>query len=165
MHTRVIKPRHGPTLLVRPLERGDVATVSDVFERLGADSRRARFNGPKPCLTQAELEQLASVDRSHHALVAYVEGDPRPVAIARLARDEHNSAEVAFAVADSYQHRGIGSALAAELIADARAAGITEITALASSDNPAALALLRRTADVLDVCFEGPQLSIRAAIA
>jgi ribosomal protein S18 acetylase RimI-like enzyme len=165
MHTRVIKPRHGPTLLVRPLERGDVATVSAVFERLGEQSRRARFNGPKPCLTASELQQLATVDRSHHALVAYLEGDPLPIAIARLARNDHDSAEIAFAVADSHQHQGIGSALAAELIADARAAGITEITALASSDNPAALALLRRTTDVLDVHFEGPELSIRAAIA
>ena len=84
---------------------------------------------------------------SHHALVAHLEGDPQPIAIARLARDGRASAEIAFAVADSHQHHGIGSALAAELIADARAAGITEITALASSDNPAALALIRRTAD------------------
>jgi ribosomal protein S18 acetylase RimI-like enzyme len=165
MYTRVIKARHGPTLLVRPLERGDVATVSAVFERLGEQSRRARFNGAKPCLTATELEQLAAVDHSHHALVAYVEGDPQPVAIARLARNDHGSAEIAFAVADSYQHHGVGSALAAELIADARAAGITEITALASSDNPATLALLRRTTDVVDVQFEGPELSIRAAIA
>jgi ribosomal protein S18 acetylase RimI-like enzyme len=165
MHTRVIKPRHGPRLLVRPLENGDAATVSAVFERLGDRSRRARFNGPKPCLSRTELEQLATVDRSHHALVAYLEGDPLPIAIARLARNDQDSAEIAFAVADSHQHRGIGSALAAELIADARAAGITEITALASSDNPAALALLRRTADVLDVQLEGPELSIRAAIA
>jgi ribosomal protein S18 acetylase RimI-like enzyme len=165
MHTRVLKPRHGPTLLVRPLVRGDVATVSAVFEQLGEQSRRARFNGPKPCLTPTELEGLAAVDRSHHALVAYVEGEPRPIAIARLARNDHNSAEIAFAVADSHQHQGIGSALAAELIADARAAGITEITALASSDNPATLALLRRTTDVVDVHFEGPELSIRAAIA
>src|SRR4029077_13526413 len=165
MHTRVIKPRHGPRLLVRPLERGDVATVSAVFERLGEQSRRARFNGPKPCLTASELQQLATVDRSHHALVAYLEGDPLPIAIARLARNDRASAEIAFAVADSHQHQGIGSALAAELIADARAAGITEITALASSDNPAALALLRRSTDVLDVHFEGPELSIRAAIA
>jgi ribosomal protein S18 acetylase RimI-like enzyme len=164
VYTRVLKPRHGPTLLVRPLENGDVATVSAVFERLGDRSRRSRFNGPKPCLSAAELEQLATVDSSHHALVAYVEGDPLPIAIARLARSGP-SAEVAFAVADSHQHRGIGSALAAELITDARAAGITEITALASSDNPAALAVLRRTAGVVDVQFEGPELSIRAAIA
>jgi hypothetical protein len=33
------------------------------------------------------------------------------------------------------------------------------------SRNPAAVALLRRTAKVLDVRLEGPELSIRAAIA
>ena len=164
MHTRVLKPKHGPTLLVRPLRHGDVHTVMAVFERLGAQSRRARFNGPKPCLSAAELRQLAAEDGSHHALVGYVEGDPHPVAIARLVRDG-DTAEIAFAVADDYQHRGIGSTLAAELIADARASGIRVITALASSDNPAAVALLRRTAKVLDVRLEGPELSIRAAIA
>jgi ribosomal protein S18 acetylase RimI-like enzyme len=150
---------------VRPLRSGDVATVGAVFGRLGERSRRTRFNGPKPCISQAELEQLATVDRSHHALVGYVEGDPEPVAIAQLARTGADSAEIAFAVADAYQQRGIGSALAAELLVDARAAGITQVTALASSDNPAALALLRRTTNVTDIRLEGPELSIRAAIA
>jgi ribosomal protein S18 acetylase RimI-like enzyme len=165
MHTRVLELRHGPTLIVRPLRSGDVATVGAVFGRLGERSRRTRFNGPKPCISQAELEQLATVDRSHHALVGYVEGDPEPVAIAQLARTGADSAEIAFAVADAYQQRGIGSALAAELLVDARAAGITQVTALASSDNPAALALLRRTTNVTDIRLEGPELSIRAAIA
>ena len=164
MHTRVLRPRRGPTLLVKPLRHGDVRTVMGLFERLGEQSRRTRFNGPKPSLSASELEQLALIDGAHHALVAYVEGDPRPVAIARLVR--HGcSAEIAFAVADEYQQRGIGSALAAELIADARAAGITEISALVSSDNPAAVALLRRIANVFDIRLEGPELSIRAAIA
>ena len=67
-------------------------------------------------------------------------------------------------MADEYQEVGIGSALTAELLADARAAGITEITALVASDNPAAVALLRRILNVLDVQFEGPELSIRAAL-
>ena len=164
MHARVVKPRNGPTLLVRPLRHGDVRTVMNVFERLGERSRRARFNGPKPCLSVSELRWLASVDRTRRALVAYVEGDPQPVAIARLVR-EGRSAEIAFAVADDHQRRGIGSALAAELVADARASGITEITALVSSDNPAALALLRRIANVFDIRRAGPELSIRAAIA
>jgi len=162
-YTRVLKPKHGPTLLARPLRHGDVRTVMGVFERLGERSRRARFNGPKPCLNRSELRQLASVNETHHALVGYLEGDPRPVAIARLVR-ENNSAEIAFAVADEHQQRGIGSALSRELVADARAAGITEITALVSSDNPAAVALLRRIANKLQITFEGPELSIRAAI-
>ena len=164
VHARVVKPKHGPALLVRPLRHGDVRTVMAVFERLSERSRRSRFNGPKPCLSRSELRQLASIDGIRHALVAYLEGDPRPVAIARLARDGH-TAEVAFAVADEHQRRGIGSALTAELVADARAAGVTEITALVAGDNRAAVALIRRIARVFDIRFEGPDLSIRAAIA
>ena len=163
MHTRIVKPTRGPTLFVRPLRRGDTATVGAMFERLGERSRRTRFNGPKPHLSTADLQQLASADPNHHVLVAYVQGDPRPAAIARLVRDGA-SAEIAFEVADELQHRGIGSALTAELIADARAAGVTEITALVASDNPAALALLRRILNVLDVRLEGPELWIRAAL-
>ena len=165
MHTRIVTPRHGPPILVRPLASGDVGTVAAVFGRLGERSRRARFNGPKPCVSAAELEQLATVDGTHHTLVGYVEGDAEPAALASLVRDGRDSAEVAFAVADEYQHRGIGSALTRELLADARAAGITEITALTRSDNPASLALVRRCARVLDVHPEGPELAIRAAIA
>ena len=164
MHTRFLKPKHGPTLLVRPLRHGDVGTVMAVFERLSERSRRARFNGPKPRLRTAELEQLARVDSTRHVLVAYLEGDPQPVALARLVRDGR-SAEIAFEVADEYHRLGIGSTLTAELLADARAAGVTEITALVSSDNDAAVALLRRILDVLDIRFEGPELSIRAALA
>ena len=134
-----------------------------LFGRLGERSRRARFHGPKPRLSAHELRELASIDGARHALVAYAEGDPQPVAIARFVR-HGRSAEVAFAVADEYQQRGVGSALGAELIADARAAGVTEITALVARDNPAALALLRRIANVLDIRFDGPELSIRAAI-
>ena len=163
MHTRVLKPPHAPTLLVRPLRHGDVATVVAVFDRLSDRSRRSRFHGPKPRLTESDLEQLASSDSTRHALVAYVEGDEQPVAIARLVRDG-DRAEIAFEVADDYQQLGIGSALTAELLADARAAGITEITALVASDNPAAVALLRRLLSVLDIRFDGPELSIRAAL-
>jgi ribosomal protein S18 acetylase RimI-like enzyme len=135
-----------------------------VFRRLGDESRRARFNGPKPCLTAGELRQLATVDSTRHALVAFVDGDPQPVAIARLVRDGR-SAEIAFAVADEYQRLGLGSALTKELIADARASGVTEITALVSSDNPVALAVIRPLLRSLRIEIEGPELSIRAAIA
>ena len=95
---------------MRTLRNGDTDTVAGIFDRLGEQSRRARFNGPKPCRSAAELEQLALVDGTRHVLVAYVSGDPRPVAIARLVRDSR-SAEIAFAVADEHQQRGIGSAL------------------------------------------------------
>ena len=164
MHTRVLKPKHAPHLFVRPLRNGDANTVAAVFDRLGDRSRRARFHGPKPRLTESDLKHLATIDANRHALVAYLAGDGRPVAIARLVRDG-DSAEIAFEVADELQWRGIGTALTGELIADARAAGIKEITALVASDNPAALALLRRILDALEIRFEGAELVVRAALA
>ena len=163
MNTRILKPKHGPTMLVRPLRDGDIDTVLAVFHRLSDRSRRRRFNGAKARLTEQELWALARVDATHHALVAYVEGDPDAVAIARLVRTGQ-AAEIAFEVANDYQQRGIGTALAEELLADARAAGITEITALVTADNPAAISLLRRVLRVLDISLQGPELSIRAAI-
>src|ERR1700750_3315303 len=117
MHTRVLKPKHGPEILVRPLRHGDTATVRAVFERLGEESRRRRFHGPKPRLMDQELTRLAAMDATHHALVAEVDRDPEPVAIARLVRDR-DSWEIAFEVADAYHGRGIGSALTRELVAD-----------------------------------------------
>ena len=164
MPTRAIRVGHGQEIVVRPLANGDVGTVAAVFERLGERSRRMRFNGPKPSLTPAELELLAVMDATRHALVAYLPGDERPVGIARLVRDG-SSAEIAFEVADEHQRLGIGTALTAELLADARASGVTEITSVVSSENQAAVKLLRRVLDRLDVSYEGPELSIWAALA
>jgi protein lysine acetyltransferase len=163
-HTRVVKLAHGRDLVIRPLRNGDVETVLGVFERLGDRSRRARFNGAKPRLRSEELAHLAAVDATRHALVGYLEGDPRPVALARIVRDGA-SAEIAFEVVDEHQQLGIGSVLASALVADARAAGVTELTALVAADNSAALALLRRVLDRLEVRFEGPELAVRGALA
>ena len=53
--------------------------------------------------------------------------------------------------------------LTAELLADARAAGVTEVTALVANDNAAAVSLLAGPCR-LEIRFEGPELSIRAAL-
>ena len=138
MHARFV---HGVT--VRPLRNGDTETVSALFDRLGERSRQRRFCGAKPRLSELEQVNLARVDHAHPVLVGYDDGDPEPVGIARLVRNGA-SAEIAFAVADEHQSRGIGSSLAGELAADARAAGITELVATVCGDNPRILALLKR---------------------
>jgi ribosomal protein S18 acetylase RimI-like enzyme len=74
--------------------------------------------------------------------------------MARLVRSG-SSAEIAFEVADEHQGRGIGSVLARELAADARAAGITELVATVCGDNEAVVSLLRRVAGSLRVTWQG----------
>lgn len=162
--TRRLTSDDGRAVVARPLRHGDVRTVAGIFDRLGERSRRYRFNGPKPCLSRSELRQLATVNTDRQALVAYADDSPAPIGIARFVRSG-SSAEIAFAVVDAYQRRGIGSALVSALVADARAAGISEMTALVSAGNTAALALLRGVANALSVSYEGSELAVRAAIA
>jgi ribosomal protein S18 acetylase RimI-like enzyme len=162
MYTRVVKPGRGPEILVRSLRRGDTATVQAMFDG-SARSREGHVSTARSGAWERKSRSLAMVGPRHQALVAWVDGDPEPVAMARLVR-QGERAEIAFEVADSYQARGIGSALARLLVADARAAGICEITALVRSDNRAALALLRRVLGRLELRIEGPDLLVSASL-
>ena len=126
---------------IRPLRNGERSAVQAVFDRLGPRSRLHRFGGAKNVLLPSDLDLLARVDATHHALVALVGGEP--VGIARLVRDG-DTAEVAFAVADEWQGRGIGSLLVDRLGTDARAAGIRRLTGTLTEPNPRSLALLCR---------------------
>jgi ribosomal protein S18 acetylase RimI-like enzyme len=134
--------------------------------RLSPESRARRFNGAKPSLSERELATLARVDAQSHSLVAWVDGDPEPAGFAQLVRDADRwtYAEVAFAVADAYHGRGIGSALVDRLAADARAAGITHLTATIQGSNTAAFLLVKRVAEPTDVRFEGAEASVVAAL-
>jgi RimJ/RimL family protein N-acetyltransferase len=128
-------------ITVRPLRGGETGVVQAVFDRLGPRSRQLRFGGAKNVLLPSDLAQLARVDGDHHVLVAY---DGRePVGIARLVRDGRE-AEVAFAVADDWQGKGVGTLLADRLAADARAAGIERVHCDVRADNTPSLALCRR---------------------
>jgi ribosomal protein S18 acetylase RimI-like enzyme len=146
--------RHIDGITIRLLRNGDTATVSALFERLGPRSRERRFCGAKPRLSADELRLLARVDAEHHVLVGYLGDDPEPVGIARIVRDGQ-SAEIAFAIADDYQGRGIGTILTRELAADARAAGVTELVATVCGDNPRAVSLLARVAKSVQVSWLG----------
>lgn len=149
MHARFVNG-----LTIRPLRDGDTATVSALFDRLSDRSRERRFCGAKPRLSELELRNLARVDLNSHVLVAFVDGDAAPVGIARLVRQD-TSAEIAFAVADDHQGRGVGSTLSSELAADARAAGISHLIATICGDNPGMVALLRRLGSSLEARWLG----------
>ena len=125
-----------------PARRGEV--VQSVFDRLGPRSRLLRFGGAKTTLSAADLELLTRVDADHHVLVALADNDP--IGIARLVRNGAD-ADVAFAVVDEWQHRGVGTILADRLAADARAAGIERLHATMHADNRSSLALMRRVTE------------------
>lgn len=158
-----MQSRYVDGIVIRPLRAGDTATVTAVFQRLGLESRRRRFGGAKTHLSRRELELLARVDAEHHVLVAYADGDPEPAGLARLVR-AGSAAEVAFEVVDDQDGRGIGTALAEALAADARAAGIDELHATVAGDNAVAMSLLARMSRRLRATWRGGDRRIVAAL-
>jgi RimJ/RimL family protein N-acetyltransferase len=139
-------PNH-PDVTVRPLRATDKDALLDLFERLSPRSRLRRFLAPKPSLSRRELAYFTEVDhRTHEALVA-VDGNGALHGVARYAcgPGESTVADVAFAVADSAQGRGIGTGLARLLFDDARANGIVRLQAMTLPENAPARKLLGRT--------------------
>ncbi len=120
----------------------------EVFAGLGARSRELRFLTPKPRLTSADLRQLTAVDHHDHvAILAVTACDGRAIGVARFVRDpaHPDTADVAVAVVDAWQDRGIGTLLAAALTERAQEVGIRHLTLVMSQDNEAAVRLLHRT--------------------
>jgi RimJ/RimL family protein N-acetyltransferase len=132
-------------LTVRPIRASDKDALADLFERIGEHSRRRRFLVPKLQLSARELAYFTEVDhRRHEALVAIAPGGCF-AAVARYAcaPGEDAEADIAFAVADAWQGRGVGTDLARRLIAHARQNGIARLSASTLSDNRPAHRLLR----------------------
>lgn len=128
---------------LRPLRRGDRAAVLEIFAGLGERSRHQRFLTPKTRLTNTELRQLTAVDHHHFAVLAVATDDASPVGIARFIRDRRRPevADVAMAVVDAWQGRGIGRLLATALAQRAVEIGVRRFEVLIAHDNQAALRL------------------------
>jgi RimJ/RimL family protein N-acetyltransferase len=164
-----------PSLVVRPIEAADRDALAAAFARLSPESRLRRFLAPKPKLTDRDLTYLTDIDHVTHEALAAVDPHGRIVAVARYAAWPSCSdvAEIAVTVIDVCQRRGIGLALAAQVIERARANGFARLTANTYFDNAPARALMARfgfryvgaDGGVAAFRLELPRVSLRRAPA
>jgi GNAT superfamily N-acetyltransferase len=130
---------------IRPIEPTDKQALLGAFERLSERSRYRRFLAPLGRLSEAQLRYFTEVDHhDHEALVAVEPETGEGVGVARYVRrgDDPNAAELAVAVIDDWQQRGVGSRLTSALAERARAEGITTFTALMLAENEQMISLL-----------------------
>jgi RimJ/RimL family protein N-acetyltransferase len=166
--SQTITLEDGSRVVIRTLCSGEAPIVQEVFDGMSEQSRRQRFTGPKPRLSQADLELLASIDHENH--VAVVAVDPatgRAVGEAHLVRDslDPGVAEVAFGVVDAWQGRRLGTCLAERLVRRARELGVGRLRATLFAENRRSKALLRRQGSVIDTRFEGASIELLVALS
>ena len=141
---------------IRPLEDGETGPVVAVFDGLRARSRELRFMSPKFRLTVTDLCHLTHVDgHDRVALVAELP-DGEPIGIARFVRSDTDTsaADVAVAVVDRWQRRGIGKQLARALADYAHSVAVRRFTVDMMRKNVGALRLMHHAGDVRPVSLD-----------
>lgn len=134
--------RDGTPVEVRALQPGDREQMKQALLRMSGDSIVRRFFSPRPTFSESEVARFLKVDFVDHvALVAVV--DAQIVGGARYVTLSPGRAELACAVEDAWQGRGLGKVLLRHLGILARAGGIREAVADVLADNAPMLKLLR----------------------
>ena len=127
--------RDGSTLHVRPARPEDRDAVLEFLRALSSDSLRLRFFSPGSNLSAA-ADWASSVDyRDRYGLIATAGPRQRIVGHAGYERSDGDRAEVAFAIADEYQGRGVGTILLAHLAEAAQEQDVEVFEATVLPDN------------------------------
>jgi GNAT superfamily N-acetyltransferase len=119
--------RDGTRLEIRAQQPEDQAAMLEVFGRMSEQSRYTRFFAPKRGLSEKEIAHFMNVDFVNHVALVALDDDAgrrRIVGAGRYIVSQPGTAELAFAVDDAQQGRGIASALIRHLAAIARATGL-----------------------------------------
>ena len=172
---RTIELREGTKVRLRPIVPEDEPLLHEAVAAMSERSVYFRFFSPIKRMSDALAHRLAVVDyRDRFALVASIHraGGPAKERIVGVARYDRAAgtdvAEVAVAVIDEFQRRGLGSVLLAELARVAREQGILAFQLIVLPENREMLGLLRKmgwihqakvAGGLYEISFELPELA------
>jgi ribosomal protein S18 acetylase RimI-like enzyme len=168
---RVLELTDGSKVHVRPIAPEDEPLLHEAVAAMSERTVYFRFFSPLKRMPDALAHRLAVVDyNDRFALVATSHrqsGKERILGVARYDRAVGTDiAEVAVAVIDEFQHRGLGGALLAILAKVARQHGIKTFSLIVLPENQQMLGLLRKmgwihhaklSGGVYDISFDLPE--------
>jgi acetyltransferase len=135
-------------ITIRPIASGDRQGLERFYAALSPDSLDARFHGATRGIDDREARRFCGPDHLHREGLVAVERDSsdRDHIIGHLCLepiDDTCELEMAIAVADAWQHHGIGKALLGAAMDWATVHGVERLHAAIRWSNPAILGLLR----------------------
>jgi len=159
--------RDGSTAQIRPARQEDCDALRDFFERLSPESRRQRFftaSIPRSDL----LATLCDDSNPHSAYTLMVirteEGAPRIVATGSYLAKNNSTAEVAFAVEDTMQGKGLGTLLLERLALLAVRHGFTRFWAVTHTDNQAMRAVFHESGFMVEEKLQGGEIEVDLSV-
>ncbi len=170
---RVIELRDGTRVHLRPITPEDEPLLHEAVAAMSERTVYFRFFSPIKRMSDALAHRLAVVDYNDRFAIVATTHKPgsreRIVGVARYDRaTQTDIAEVAVAVIDEFQRRGLGSMLLAELARVARSHGIRSFQLIVLPENREMLGLLHKmgwihqakvVGGVYEISFELPELA------
>jgi GNAT superfamily N-acetyltransferase len=171
--SRTVELREGTKVHLRAIVPEDEPLLHEAVAAMSERTVYFRFFSPIKRMSDALAHRLAVVDyNDRFALVATTHrpnGKERIVGVARYDRARDTEmAEVAVAVIDEFQRRGLGSVLLAQLATVARKHGIGTFQLIVLPENREMLGLLRKmgwihqaklAGGVYEISFDLPELT------
>ncbi len=155
--------RDGSTLRLRPPTASDADALEEFFSGLSEHSFYLRFHGVRR-VDRRLVEHFVDPDW-HDRGVLVGEAAGRIVAVAEFMRlRDERSAEVAFAVSDELQGRGIGTRLLEQLARRAASVGVERFVAEVLSENSAMLKVFQDAGFDAVRELEGGEIEVRFPI-
>jgi GNAT superfamily N-acetyltransferase len=154
----------GAEVKIRPIRPDDAESLVQFHGHLSALSVYRRYFSPHPLLTAAEVQHLTHVDYDARlALVA--ECDGQLIAVGRYERlPGTTEAEVAFVVADEFQHLGIGTLLLEHLAEAALQHGVATFVADTLADNHGMIDVFLKSGFAVTTSRQDGTVSVRFPI-
>ncbi|HXI30700.1 MAG TPA: GNAT family N-acetyltransferase [Vicinamibacterales bacterium] len=134
--------RDGTVALVRLTTPADRGALRDFFHQLSPESHRRRFftlADPAEVLIDAFSDSADPARRATLLVLRHRDGEVRPIAVGSYVDLGHRAAEAAFAVADGFQGKGLGTILLERLATLATASGFRRFEAQVLPENAAML--------------------------
>lgn len=167
----VLELRDATKVSLRPIAPQDEPLLHEAVASMSERTVYFRFFSPIKRMSDALAHRLAVVDYNDRfavvATISRANGKEKIVGVARYDRArETDVAEVAVAVIDEFQRRGLGRALLVELAKVARRHGINTFTLIVLPENREMLGLLRKmgwihqaklTGGLYEITFDLPE--------
>jgi acetyltransferase len=143
---QILTLRDGTRVIVRPIRPEDRQIEREFVQKLSEESKYFRFMSALRELNEAMLNRFTQINYDREmALIAVVceNALETEIGVARyFVNADGTSCEFAVAVADAWQHRGVGSKLILSLVEVARARGLQVMEGIVMAGNHKMLGLM-----------------------
>ena len=160
--------RDGSTAFIRLSEPGDLDALREFFHQLSPESKRRRFfSAADPAETLLSRQCDSSNPRAQLTLIVsrLVEGTSRIIATGSYVARDEASAEVAFAVDDEFQGKGLGGLLLERLALLAARHGFVRFWALTLLGNQLMMETFRQSGFPIHSKIEDESVEIDFSVA